>query len=269
MPQFSLAALTVLELAPPQMIEVAAACGYDAVGLRLLPAMPGGVAYPLMDDAPQMAETLRRMNDTGVRVADLEVVALREETQVAAFRPFFEAGAKLGAKNTLVAGYDADRSRLVDNFTAYCALAAEFGLTADLEFMPWTNVPNLITAIEVVQAAGRPNAGVLIDALHFDRSNSQVADITKVPTGSLHYWQICDAPAEHPKTTEELLHTARSERLFPGEGGIDLAALVRAIPRDITISIEAPKATLAKTVDAAGRAKLALDCARRVVGQTE
>ena len=51
MPTFSLAALTVLDLAPPAMIDVAAACGYDEVGLRLLPAMAGGIAYPLMDDA--------------------------------------------------------------------------------------------------------------------------------------------------------------------------------------------------------------------------
>jgi hypothetical protein len=33
MPSFSLAALTALELAPPELIEVAAACGYDHVGL--------------------------------------------------------------------------------------------------------------------------------------------------------------------------------------------------------------------------------------------
>ena len=50
MPSFSLAALTVLELAPPALIDVAAACGYDHVGIRLLPATPGGIAYPLMDD---------------------------------------------------------------------------------------------------------------------------------------------------------------------------------------------------------------------------
>jgi hypothetical protein len=38
MPSFSLAALIVLELAPPALIDVGAACGYQQVGLRLLPA---------------------------------------------------------------------------------------------------------------------------------------------------------------------------------------------------------------------------------------
>jgi hypothetical protein len=44
---FSLAALTALELAPPGLIDAAAACGYNHVGIRLLPATPGGIAYPL------------------------------------------------------------------------------------------------------------------------------------------------------------------------------------------------------------------------------
>ena len=82
MPSFSLAALTVLDLAPPALIDVAAACGYDAVGIRLLPAMPGGIAYPL-DDEASLKETLARLDATGIKVADLEVVALRPETEIA------------------------------------------------------------------------------------------------------------------------------------------------------------------------------------------
>ena len=35
---FSLAALTVLELSPPDMVEAAARAGYSHVGLRLVPA---------------------------------------------------------------------------------------------------------------------------------------------------------------------------------------------------------------------------------------
>ena len=35
-PRFSLAHLTVIRLAPPQVIEVAARTGYDIVGLRLV-----------------------------------------------------------------------------------------------------------------------------------------------------------------------------------------------------------------------------------------
>src|SRR5262249_37276180 len=103
MATFSLAALTALELAPPDLIEVAARCGYEHVGLRLLPTTPDGIAYRLMDDAALMGETIKRLRATGVTVADLEVVAIRPDTDLAAFTPFFDAGARLGARHILVA----------------------------------------------------------------------------------------------------------------------------------------------------------------------
>jgi len=65
MPSFSLAALTALELAPPGLIDVAAACGYDHVGIRLLPATPGGIGYPLMEDKAGLRETIARLGEPG------------------------------------------------------------------------------------------------------------------------------------------------------------------------------------------------------------
>lgn len=267
MPSFSLAALTVLELAPPAMIDVAAACGYQQVGLRLLPAMPGGVAFPLMEDEAGLRETLARLDATGIAVADLEVVALRPDTEIAAFSSFFETGARLGAKHILVAAYDPDLSRFGDRYAAFCEAAAPFGLSADLEFMPWTNAPDLATASRIVAQVNQPNAGVLVDALHFDRSGSSVDDLARVPAQRLHYWQMCDAPAERPTTTEAMIHAARRERMFPGEGGIDLVSLARAMPADITISLEVPTVELAKTMDAKARAGRALKAAMNVVAE--
>jgi sugar phosphate isomerase/epimerase len=265
MPKFSLAALTVLELAPPELVEVAASCGYDHVGIRLLPAVPGGLAYPLMHDEAGLKETLARLDASGVTVADLEVVAFREETDVAGFSAFFETGARLGAKNILVAGYDPDLNRFSDRYARFCEAAAKHGLTADLEFMPWTSVPDLRTANRIVAQSGQPNAGVLVDALHFDRSKSLLGELVRVPTERLHYWQLCDGPAARPATTEEMMHAARYERMFPGQGGIDLVSLIKAMPTDIPVSIEVPTATLAKTLSVEARARRALEAARKII----
>lgn len=265
MPSFSLAALTALELAPPKLVEVAAACGYDHVGIRLLPATPGGIAYPLMDDQAQLKETMARLDATGVTVADLEVVAFRPDTEISGFSAFFETGAQLGAKHILVAAYDPILPRFVDRFAKFCEAAARHGLTADLEFMPWTFVPDLNAAISIVEQVEQPNAGILVDALHFDRSDGTISDLARVPAGRLHYWQLCDGPAERPATTEGLLHAARAERMFPGEGGIDLISLTRAMPAKITISIEVPTIELAQTMDAEARARRALDATKRVI----
>ena len=48
---FSLAALTVLELSPPDMVEAAARAGYSHVGLRLVPATEQEQHFPLVADA--------------------------------------------------------------------------------------------------------------------------------------------------------------------------------------------------------------------------
>ena len=265
MPSFSLAALTALELAPPELIDVAAACGYEHVGLRLLAAMPGGVAYPLMEDEAALRQTIARLDATGVTVADLEVVAIRPETEIAAFSAFFEAGARLRAKHVLVAAYDPDLDRFADRYARFCEAAAPYGLTADLEFMPWTSVPDLATARRIVDQVAQANAGVLVDALHFDRSQSAIGDIATIPAGKLHYWQLCDAAAARPTSTEQMMHVARNERMFPGEGGLDLVSLARAMPPDIVVSLEVPTVTLAKTMDAEARARRALSGARSVI----
>ena len=265
MPSFSLAALTALDLAPVQLIEVAHACGYEQVGLRLLPATSGGTAYRLMEDRQQLKATKAHLAATGIRVADLEVVAFRPDTVVASFEAFMETGRELGARHTLVAAYDPDLDRFADRFAEYCALAETFGLTADLEFMPWTFVPDLPTASRLIAKTRSPAAGVLVDALHFDRSRSRLEDLGRLSPHRLHYWQICDAPAERPATMEAMIHAAREERMFPGEGGLDLIGLARAMPADTTISIEVPTATLARTVDAQTRAARALRDARAVI----
>ncbi|MFC7737600.1 sugar phosphate isomerase/epimerase family protein [Roseomonas sp. GCM10028921] len=264
-PTFSLSALTALELPPPELIEVAAATGCALVGLRLISATPGGLAYPLMDDPGLLRETLARSRDSGVGIADLEIVMLQPETDVKAFRHFLEAGAALGARHVLVAGYDDDRARLIDNYAGFCREAAAFGLTGDLEFMPWTAVPDLATAIDVVGRAAQPNAGILIDALHFDRSDSRLPDIATVPREWLHYWQLCDAPAARPASTAELLHTARAERMIPGEGGLDLEALARAMPDNLVVSLEIPMLELARTVPARDRVTRAVEAARKLL----
>ena len=52
---------------------------------------------------------------------------------------------------------------MTHSFAAFCAAAERYKLTADLEFMPWTNVRDCSTALRIVQNAGQANGGVLAD----------------------------------------------------------------------------------------------------------
>ncbi len=71
--------------------------------------------------------------------------------------------------------------------------------------------------------AGGDNVGVLVDTLHFSRSSSTLAELRAMPPNLLPFAHICDAAAAPPKSTEEMLFTARSERLPPGLGGLGVA----------------------------------------------
>ena len=72
--EFSLSFLTCLDAPPPAAIRTAAETGYDGVGLRLLPAAPGGFATPLVDDPVLLAETLAALRDSGIGVFDIDMI---------------------------------------------------------------------------------------------------------------------------------------------------------------------------------------------------
>src|SRR5262249_15192937 len=150
----SLAALTVLELAPPDMVECAARAGYDCVGLRLIPATPEEVRYPVVGDTPMVREIERRLRDTGVRVLDVEIFRLEPHTVVEGFRPALETAQRLCAREVLVAGNDPDQGRMAARLGELCELCAEHGLTPSVEPMPWTDVRDYAQGLRLLDQAG-------------------------------------------------------------------------------------------------------------------
>jgi sugar phosphate isomerase/epimerase len=260
-----LAALTVLELTPPEMVSCAVDAGFDRVGLRLIPATPQEVQHPMVRDTPMVRETERRLNDTGMRVLDVEIFRLRPETLVADFEAALATAARLGAKEALVAGNDPDEVRFTDNFASFCELAQRFGIGANLEAMPWTDCKNFGQAVRIVTAAAHENGGVLIDPIHFDRGGSKASEIAGVPRARFRYMQLCDAPAERPADVEGLLHQARAERMMPGDGGLDLSGMLRAVPAELPLSLEIPMQALTRTLPALERTRQMLAKARRLL----
>ncbi len=271
-PTFSLAALTVLELSPPDMVEVAARAGYAAVGLRLIPATPEEHHYPLVSDTSLRRQTRQRLRETGLKVLDIEILRLKPDSDVTRdFHEVLEIGAELGASEVLVAGNDDDEMRTIDNFAALCELAHPLGLHPHLEFMPWTGVKNLVDAHRIVAAAreaGHDNACLLVDAFHLNRSASRLEDLVRVPPDWLRYVQLCDVAGPIPDSMEAILHEARQQRCFPGDGDIDLEALLATLPAGRPLSLEIPTESLRRQgVTPLERARRALDKARTLVHQ--
>lgn len=262
--QLSLAHLTVLSLPPPRMVEVAARAGYDAVGLRLIAVTAESPGYPLMSDPAMLRETQAALAGTGLRVNDIEFVKVTPELDVATLEPFVATGAVLGARHVICAPYDPDLSRLSERLGQIADLAKKHGLGVVLEFFPWTSVADLATAARVVTDTGRDNVGVLVDTLHFARSSSTLAELRAMPPHLLPFAHICDAAAEPPKSTEEMLFTARSERLPPGQGGLGVAAFVSALPADLPLTLEVPMESLTRSHGPEHVARVCIEAARAV-----
>ena len=243
--EFSLAHLTVLQCSPPEMVEIAAKTGYPYVSFRLTPVTPNEPVYPLMDDRKMMKETKARMADTGVRVLDIELVRMDPDTEPETYLSFLEAGGELNARSVIAQIPDPDHNRAAERFARLCDLAKPFGLTVDLEFLTWTENPDLNSAASLLEATSRPNSGILVDTLHFDRSRSSLEDLKNLPREWFHFVHLCDAAKEIPTTTEGLIHTARADRHFPGEGGLNLREILDCMPV-VPYSLEIPNDALMK-----------------------
>lgn len=260
---YSLAHLTALHLEPPELVDAAARAGYRYVGLRLTRVTPDEPHYPLATDPALMRATRNRLAATGLQVLDIELARIGPHDDPRDLLPVLEAGAELGARHVVTQLPDPDLDRKTEHFAQLCDLAHPLGLTIDLEFPSWTETPDLTEATRILTAADRPNAGILIDLLHFARSGSSVADLRRLPPAWFHYAHVCDAPAEIPTTTDGLIHTARCERLFPGEGGIDTRGILAALPPDIPYTLEIPHTARTAELGAMAYIQLALTATRR------
>lgn len=250
--------LTVLDQPPPEVIKIASEIGFTQVGLRLLASRPEALSYPLNRDKAMLGETLRLMRETGVEVFDVDVCKLTPTSKIADFEPMFEAAAALGAKSVLVTCGDADDSRFKSNLGAFCDLANKYRLTADLEFMLFTPpVPTLPVALEIIEDIGRPNLGVMVDTIHFDRTGASPEVLRSIPRNRLNYIHLTDARREKPTSLEDLTEDSRAYRMIPGEGGLDLVTILRNLPRNLPLCIEVSNARLESTTSALERARMA------------
>ena len=263
---FSLAHLTVIGLSPPDVVRVASRTRYETVGLRLIRVTETSPGYPLMRDAMMMRATKAAMRETGVGVLDIEFVRITPDIDVADLEPFLATGAELGARYVITAPYDPDLARLADRLGAIEDLAVRYGLHAVLEFFPWTVAPNLSAAAGIVEAAGRPGIGVLVDTLHFDRSGSSLDELSGMPRSRLPFAHVADAPVQERYSMEDLLHAGRAERLPPGEGGIDIRSILKHMPDGIPLAIEVPMTAMSAAEGFEAVALRARQAASRLLG---
>lgn len=255
----SLAHLSELDVPPLELVELAGRAGFASIGLRTSPASPGGVVYPLQK-ASEQAEMRQRLANNGVSVMEVEMVPLTAALRAADYKPMMEAGAAIGATRLTVGGGDTDDvSIIADKLAAMAEQAQSYGLAVDLEFMPFRPVKSLSDALAVLKRANHPNAHILIDVLHVFRSKSDIALFKTIDPKLLGPVQLCDGPTKAP---DDLVTEARTRRLLPGEGELNITALLDALPDGLAYGIEVPLASQRPDLDPGARLALLVTATR-------
>jgi sugar phosphate isomerase/epimerase len=230
-PLLSLAAGVLPEFPPDEIVNAAGVAGFPASGIWFDP------------------ETWTDATTERVRAAlaahrlvplDIEVIWIRPGRAIADYAPrLIAAGGELGARNVLIVSVNPVLADTQHQFGELCELAAKAGMRAVLEFLMIGETKSLPQALEVVRGVGHPAGGVLIDALHLQRSGGRPEDLASVDPALLPYAQLCDAPADLAEHTyQSWLTDAVDGRSAPGEGELPLARLLDALPAHTPLSLE-------------------------------
>ena len=253
-------------------VEAAASAGYRGIGLR------GG-------------DCLRARAD-GVTVADLRTLLDEHDTEIgeldglthwaarhfaphhqatgrpgsadprAAHEALWWAAEKLGARtlNVMEMDYEAGPVEMMAaGFAALCDRAEPLGMLVQLEFLPWSGIPDLAAAASIVRLAGRANGGLCLDTWHLLRSGQGPEDLDPGLIDLIVGIQVNDAPAT---AGDDLIDETLHDRLLPGKGAARVAAVLRrlrqgGINAPVGVEVMSDELALLPAAEAASRAAIA------------
>ena len=267
--QFSLAHLTVLGCSFPEVVYLAARAGYDFVGLRLIPMGVPGENPSVTTDRGILRKTAKALKETGIKLLDLELARIVRDKDPKEHEPAMEAAAELGARHVISSAWETagslERDFIVERYAQICDLAQPFGLTVELEFPTFSRLASLKEADDIVTEANRDNGGILLDTLYIHFSKLTHQDLAALPKNRIHFIHVCDTVAVGPGTREEMIHIARDDRRYLGEGRINFKPIFDALP-PVPLAIELPNIQRAKKMGYEAHAKRCIDTAREHIG---
>lgn len=125
-------------------------------------------------------------------------------------------------------------ARAIRRFRACAQILGDFGMQLGLEFVGPHHlrrrgahlfVYDLPGTLELIDGIGLPNVGLLLDSYHWHTTDGTAAAIEALPASAIVHVHINDAKDQ---PVDALLD---NDRLFPGEGVIDLKGFCRALRR--------------------------------------
>lgn len=145
----------------------------------------------------------------------------------------FELMGELGVDTVLVCSSVAplaidDDDLAAEQLSRLATLAQDFGIRVAYEALAWgRHVSTYDHAWRIVEAAGHPALGTCLDSFHILSRGTDPKGIEDIPGEKIFFLQLADAPL----LAMDVLQWSRHYRCFPGQGGFDVAGLVRHVLR--------------------------------------
>jgi sugar phosphate isomerase/epimerase len=213
----------------PQRVKAAIAGGYAGVGLTY----------------PDLTKTVSRygydgiraiLRDNGVKIFEVEFLTdwfadgdRRRQSDLIR-RELLLAAEKTGARHIKIGGDMEGKSwpigQVIRSFSGLCDEAKNAGTNIVLEILPWSNIPDIKTGIEVVGGADKSNGGLLVDIWHMARGGIPYHEVASMPRRFVGHVELSDAA---PRPIGKLIEDTVNHRRLCGDGSFDVPTFLRSI----------------------------------------
>lgn len=230
---------------PPRHTLAARAKAAAAAGFQSLALSPDELVHARAA-GDGLEHLVAIVAEHGLRVSELEPLrgwdGEPSAESATAERLIYELADAFGARQVNViqmVGEGVPQALVAERFAALCARASQHGLTVAFEPRANSPVSSPARAARLIEEAGAPNAGIVLDAYHFHRAGIAAAELAVLPPASIASVQLNDM---HAQPVGSAGNDALEHRLVPGAGDIDLAGWLRdlaAVGIDVPIAVEA------------------------------
>lgn len=123
-------------------------------------------------------------------------------------------------------GNDTPIEMATEHFARICDVAAERGLQVQLEFMPFSGIPDLATAWKIISDANRINGGLTFDTWHYCRGTMDNTLLASIPGEKIFRVQVADGAAE---PVGDLFNDLMHYRRHAGDGAFPLTEIAQIL----------------------------------------
>ncbi len=209
----------------------AAAGGFAAIGLGMITR-----TYDEERAAGHSDADLRAMlRDAGVACAEVECFVIPGPSELGGVTEELEhslhVADALGAERMIFSvASGLSEAEMAESFGWVCDRCAEHNVRVALEFVNnpmFSGLPDAPSALRVVQAAGRDNGGLMVDAFHHFNGTNDWSELKALPGELIVAIQLDDTAVPWP--AHEHVEGTPRQRMVPGEGDADLVLFVRTM----------------------------------------